>query len=92
MSQLSEARVIEGVSPRHTSIPRDRGVALVPGAVVHLVVVADDSPAAERLAHAWVDLGRPGSFELLADGEPPALPDGVACRWVAQRELERLVT
>ncbi len=93
MSQPSEARVIEGVSPRHTSAPRDSGVALVPGAVAHLAVVADDTPAAERLAGAWVDQGRPGSFELLLHGEPPALPERVACRRVSDlRALEPLMS
>lgn len=93
LSRPPEAQVIEGVSPHHTSTPRDGGTALVSGAVGHLVVVADDTAAAERLARAWVDQGRPGSFELLLDGEPPGLSDGVVCRHVTQRDaLERLVS
>jgi len=92
MSLRSGAGVIEGVSPRHTSTPRDTGATLDVDAVAHLVVVADDPPAAERLAQTWVDRGRPGAFEVLLAGEAPALPDGVVCRCVRERdELERLV-
>lgn len=93
MSQTSPAPVIEGVSQHHTSTPRDSGAVLVPGAVAHLVVVSGDTAAAERLARDWVDHGRSGGFEMLLDGEPPALPDGVACRCVGgPGALERLVS
>ncbi len=92
MSEMSEAPVIEGVSPLHTSTPRDGAAVLLSGAVAHLVVVAGDTAAAEGLARAWVDDGRRGSFELLLDGEPPALPDDVAWRRTGDRDaLERLV-
>ncbi len=91
MSQSSQARAIEGVSAHHTSTPRDSGAALAVGAVAHVVVIADDPRAAERLARAWVDAGRPGSFELLLNGGPPALPGNVACRYAADHDaLERL--
>jgi len=79
MSQPSQAQVIEGVSPRHTSTPRDSGLAFAPAGVAHVVVVAGDAPAAERLARAWAQAGRPGAFTLLLDGPPPPLPDGVSC-------------
>jgi hypothetical protein len=86
-------QVIEGVSPIHTSTPRDRGAAIVPGALDHLVVVAGDASAATRLASEWADEGGPGSLAVLTDDEPPALPDGVACQWLPDRPaLERAVS
>lgn len=92
MSQPLQAQVIEGVSPHHTSTPRDSGLALAPGAVAHLVVVDGHAPVAGRLARTWADVGRPGSLEVLVHGEPPPLPEGVACAPVAHRdELEALV-
>jgi len=83
MSQPSQAQVIEGVSLRHTSTPRDSGLALAPDAVTHLVAGAGEAPAAERLARAWAQAGRPGAFTLLLDRQPPPLPDGVSFQLVA---------
>jgi hypothetical protein len=93
VSQLSQAQLVEGVSQFHTSTPRDRGVAIVPGAVEHLVVLAGRTSAATRLAREWVDAGRPGSLAVVLDVEPPALADGVACRQLSDRgALERAVS
>jgi len=92
MSQPSEAQVIEGVSPHHTSAPRDGSATLALGASAHLVVVADDPRPAERLAEAWVHAGRPGRFDVLLCGQPAALPVGAACERAADGPaLEQLV-